>query len=202
MKKRETKKRFVVGGLVGLVLCFLLLAAAKKGGETKMIERSEHEEVATLAAGCFWGVEGILRKIPGVLDTEVGYTGGGAGNATYRQITTGKTGHAEAVRVVFDSERLSYEALLRYFFRLHDPTTLDRQGNDWGTQYRSAIFVHNDEQRAVARRVKEKVNSAGKWDEPVVTNIEDAVTFYPAEEYHQDYLVKNPHGYSCHYLRP
>jgi len=158
--------------------------------------------VATLAAGCFWGVENIFRKIPGVTDTEVGYTGGEINNPTYEDISTGQSGHAEAVRVEFDPERLSYAQLLGYFFRLHDPTTHDRQGFDVGSQYRSAIFVHDEEQRTIARMVIDEVERSGTWDYPIVTSIEDAAVFYPAEEHHQDYLVKHPRGYSCHYLRP
>ena len=159
-------------------------------------------EVATLAGGCFWGVEDLLRQLDGVLDTEVGYTGGTLENPTYQDVRTGSTGHAEAVQVTFDPSRISYEEILRYFFRLHDPTTIDRQGNDRGTQYRSAIFVHDEEQRRTAERVRAEVDASGKWPAPVVTEIVAAGPFYPAEDYHQDYLVKNPGGYTCHYLRP
>jgi peptide methionine sulfoxide reductase msrA/msrB len=158
-------------------------------------------ESATFAAGCFWGVENILRKIPGVIDTEVGYTGGRISSPRYEDITTGKSGHAEAVRIRYDPQVLSYEDLLGYFFRLHDPTTLDRQGNDVGTQYRSSVFVSDDGQRKIARRAIDRLIESGKWNRPIVTRIEDAHVFYRAEEEHQDYLVKNPHGYSCHYLR-
>ena len=161
---------------------------------------SKHEE-AVLAAGCFWGVEEILRQVPGVVDTEVGYTGGETGNPTYKDICTGTTGHAEAIRVVFDPSRVSYADLLDYFFRLHDPTTRDRQGNDVGSQYRSAIFYADDAQRAVAEETIEAVNASGRWPNPVVTEVVPAKPFYSAEEYHQDYLQKNPGGYSCHFLR-
>jgi peptide methionine sulfoxide reductase msrA/msrB len=159
-------------------------------------------EVATLAAGCFWGVEQIVRSIPGVVETEVGYTGGWLENPTYENVATGETGHAEAVRVWFDPQRLTYARLLEFFFRLHDPTTLNRQGHDFGTQYRSAIFVHDEEQRKIAQRIKQSVLDTGKWTQPIVTQIVSAEEFYPAESYHQDYLVKNPKGYTCHYLRP
>jgi peptide methionine sulfoxide reductase msrA/msrB len=158
-------------------------------------------ETAILAGGCFWGMESILRKIPGVLDTEVGYSGGTTQNPSYEDVSTGTTGHAEAVRVVFDPSVLSYEALLGYFFRMHDPTTRNRQENDVGTQYRSAIFFASEEQRKVAEAVKQKVDHSGKWKSPVVTQIAAAGTFYPAEGYHQDYLIKHPDGYSCHVLR-
>jgi peptide methionine sulfoxide reductase msrA/msrB len=157
--------------------------------------------VATLAGGCFWGMEDILRKIPGVLETRVGYTGGTFKSPTYRDVTTGETGHAESVEVVFDPKRISYEELLGYFFRMHDPTTLDRQGHDTGTQYRSAIFYHDEEQRRIAERVKEKVQQSGKWKGKIVTEILPAGAFYTAEDYHQKYLVKHPGGYTCHYLR-
>ncbi len=158
-------------------------------------------EVAILAGGCFWGMEAIIRDIPGVIDTDVGYTGGDVDDPDYAEVRTGRSGHAEAVRITFDPNQLSYEALLDWFFRMHDPTTLDRQGNDIGTQYRSAIFVADEAQRSVAEQVREQVDASGKWSHPVVTEIVDAPRFYTAEEYHQDYLVKNPGGYSCHYLR-
>jgi peptide methionine sulfoxide reductase msrA/msrB len=158
-------------------------------------------DTAVLAGGCFWGMEDIIRKIPGVISTEVGYTGGKAG-VKYEDVHTGATGNAEAVRIVFDPKRLSYEELLEnWYFRMHDPTTLDRQGNDEGSQYRSAIFVTSLEQREVAERVKKRVNQSGKWPRPVVTEITDAGAFTLAEDYHQHYLEKNPGGYTCHYLR-
>jgi peptide methionine sulfoxide reductase msrA/msrB len=160
------------------------------------------QEVAILAGGCFWGMEDILRKIPGVLDTEVGYTGGWLKNPRYEDTHDSKSGHAEAVRVVFDPSKLSYEELLeRWFFRMHDPTTLNRQGNDVGTQYRSAIFFTSEAQRATAEAVKARVDKSGKWKRPIVTEIVAASTWYPAEDYHQDYLVKNPNGYTCHFMR-
>jgi methionine-S-sulfoxide reductase len=157
-------------------------------------------EVATLAGGCFWGMEEILRKIPGVLDTRVGYTGGTVPNPTYRLVTTGITGHAEGLEIGFDPTQLSYEELLLIFFRMHDPTTLNRQHNDIGTQYRSAIFYHSEEQKQIAERVKARVDKSGQWKKPVVTEITKASTFYVAEDYHQKYLIKNPRGYNCHVL--
>jgi peptide methionine sulfoxide reductase msrA/msrB len=158
-------------------------------------------ETAIVAGGCFWGVEDLLRKLNGVISIDVGYTGGDLENPIYEDVHTGRTGHAEAVRIVFDPAKLTYEQLLQYFFRLHDPTTPNRQGNDMGTQYRSAIFYLNDEQRQIAERVREAVDKSGKWKKPVVTQVVPAKTFYRAEDYHQDYLVKNPGGYTCHYLR-
>ena len=159
------------------------------------------EEVATLAGGCFWGMEDLLRKQPGVIRIEVGYTGGHLDNPRYEDTHDSKSGHAEAVRIVFDPTKTSYEALLRFFFRIHDPTTLNRQGNDVGTQYRSAIFFANEGQRKIAERVKAEVDASGKWKRPVTTTLEPAGKWWPAEEYHQDYLVKNPGGYTCHFVR-
>ncbi len=157
-------------------------------------------ELAILAGGCFWGMEEILRKIPGVITTRVGYTGGATPNPTYKMICTGTTGHAEAIEIAFDPAKITYEQILGYFFRMHDPTTLNRQHNDVGTQYRSAIFYVSDEQKKVAEAVKARVNSSGKFKRPIVTEITKASEFYVAEDYHQKYLVKNPGGYNCHYL--
>jgi len=158
-------------------------------------------ETAILAGGCFWGMEEILRGIPGVLETTVGYIGGETEAPSYKQICTGNTGHAEAVRIVFNPERLTYEALLGYFYRMHDPTTLNRQHNDVGTQYRSAIFYTSEEQKRVAAEVKVATGQSGRFKRPIVTEIIPATEFFTAEEYHQKYLVKNPGGYNCHILR-
>ena len=159
-------------------------------------------EVAVLAGGCFWGVEDILRKVPGVLDTDVGYTGGWLENPTYHDTHDSKSGHAEAIRLTIDPSVISYEALLeQWFFKLHDPTTLNRQGNDTGTQYRSAIFPQTPEQKETAERVIAKVQASGKWTRPVSTSVEPAGVWYSAETYHQDYLRKNPGGYTCHFMR-
>lgn len=157
--------------------------------------------VATLAGGCFWGVEELIRKLAGVIETEVGYTGGKVDSPIYEVVKKGQTGHAEAIQIKFDPKKISYEEILNYFFRLHDPTTLNRQGNDIGTQYRSAIFYHDDEQKKIAEKVKDRVDKSGKWKSKVVTEIVPASKFYPAEGYHQDYLQKNPGGYTCHFLR-
>ena len=159
------------------------------------------KEIAYLAGGCFWGMEQIIRKIPGVLDTEVGYTGGRLDSPTYADVKKGKSGHAESVKVVFDRNKLSYEELLGYFFRMHDPTTKDRQGNDVGTQYRSAIFYLTESQHRVADAVIAKVNASRKWSNPIVTEVVKAGDWTDAEDYHQDYLVIQPDGYTCHYLR-
>ena len=159
-------------------------------------------ETAVLAGGCFWGMEDLLRKIPGVLETDVGYAGGETASPNYEQVKTGRTGHAESVRIVFDPSKLSYADLLeKWFFKMHDPTTLNRQGNDIGSQYRSAIFVTSEAQRKTAEEVKARVEKSGKWKGKVVTQIVEAGPFTPAEGYHQDYLVKNPGGYTCHWMR-
>ncbi len=164
-------------------------------------ETDSSYEVATLAGGCFWGVEELIRQLPGVLDTQVGYTGGRTANPVYRQVHGGATGHAESVQLTFDPTKVSFEEILRFFFRLHDPTTLDRQGNDRGNEYRSAIFYHSEEQREIAERVRAEVEASGAWTRSVVTAIVPAGPFYDAEEEHQDYLKKHPGGYTCHFLR-
>ncbi len=159
-------------------------------------------ETAVLAGGCFWGMEEILRQVPGVVETAVGYTGGDTPYVTYEQVKQGNTGHAEAVRIVFDPAKISYEELLEsYFFRMHDPTTRNRQGNDIGTQYRSAIFYFNEMQKRIAETVRDRVDRSGRWSRPLATQIVPAGDFHRAEEYHQNYLVKNPGGYTCHFLR-
>jgi methionine-S-sulfoxide reductase len=152
----------------------------------------EEVEVAILAGGCFWGMEDLLRDLDGVVDTEVGY-------ASDRNDASAKP--AEAVRIVFNPSRISYEDILRFYFRIHDPTTKNRQGNDRGAQYRSAIFVLDDEQREVAERVRAEVDTSGFWPKPLVTEINDAGEFEFAAESHQDYLEKNPGGYTCHFVR-
>jgi peptide methionine sulfoxide reductase msrA/msrB len=157
-------------------------------------------EVAILAGGCFWGMEEIIRKVPGVLDVEAGYTGGHLQNPKYEDTHDSKSGHAESIKVTFDPKKVSFEELLeQWFFRMHDPTTKDRQGNDVGTQYRSAIFYTSDAQKKTALAVKERAQK--KWKNPIVTEITAASKWWPAEDYHQDYLQKKPGGYTCHYMR-
>ena len=136
-----------------------------------------------------------------MIDTEVGYTGGSVANPTYEAVRTGRTGHAESIRIVFDSHRISYAEILGYFFRMHDPTTANRQGNDVGSQYRSAIFYHDEGQRRTAERIKAEVDQSGRWEKPIATEIAPAGPFFAAEAYHQDYLEHNPGGYTCHWLR-
>ncbi len=167
-------------------------APAPIDGETKMSER------AVLAGGCFWGMQDLIRKLPGVLETRVGYTGGDVPNATYRHHGT----HAEAIEIVFDPSKTSFRKLLEFFFQIHDPTTLNRQGNDRGASYRSAIFYTSDEQRAVALDTIQDVDASGIWPGKVVTEVAAASDFWEAEPEHQDYLQRYPQGYTCHYVRP
>ena len=154
-------------------------------------------EKATFGAGCFWGVEETFRKIKGVKDTAVGYTGGALQNPTYKDVCTNETGHAEVVQVTYDPAEVSYDQLLDVFWSAHNPTTLNRQGPDWGTQYRSAIFFHSPEQEAAARASMEKLEKSGRFNRPIVTQIVPAPVFYRAEEYHQRYLEKRGVP-SCH----
>jgi peptide methionine sulfoxide reductase msrA/msrB len=161
----------------------------------------ERSQLAILAGGCYWGMEDLIRDLPGVLDTEVGFCGGHTENPKYEDTHDGSTGHAESIQVRFDPNKLSYEELLDFFFTIHDPTTENRQGNDRGSQYRSAIFYRNDEQREIAEKVKAKWDASGKWKRPIVTEIAKATKFWPAKEGHQDYLEKFPDGYSCHFIR-
>jgi peptide-methionine (S)-S-oxide reductase len=154
-------------------------------------------ETAILAGGCFWGMQQLIRRRPGVISTSVGYSGGDVPNATYRNHGS----HAEAIKIVFDPDRLSYRQLLEFFFQIHDPTTPDRQGNDRGSSYRSAIFYTNEEQRRIAEQTIADVEASGLWPGKVVTEISPASPFWEAEPEHQDYLERFPSGYTCHYVR-
>lgn len=155
-------------------------------------------EKAILAGGCFWGVEELIRKLSGVHSTVVGYTGGDVANATYRNHGT----HAEAIEVLFDPGIISYRSLLEFFFQIHDPTTLNRQGNDKGASYRSAIFYLDEAQKKTATTLVAEMAASNKWPGPIVTAIVPATSFWNAEEEHQNYLQKNPYGYTCHFIRP
>ena len=166
----------------------------------KQNTRETEIDTATFAAGCFWGVEEILKKVAGIIETTAGYTGGNVKNPDYRMVSSGETGHAEAVLIKYDPGVISYEELLDYFWRLHDPTTLNRQGHDIGHQYRSAIFYHNEKQKNAATKSKEAFDKSGVFENKAVTQIVPATTFYPAEEYHQGYFEKNG-GRVCHILR-
>ena len=157
-----------------------------------------HTETALLAGGCFWGMQNLLRRYPGVLSTRVGYSGGDVDNATYRNHGT----HAEAIEIVFDPETISYRQILEFFFQIHDPSTLNRQGNDMGTGYRSAIFYLNEAQQRVAQDTVKDVDASGLWPGKAVTEIAPAGAFWEAEPEHQDYLERIPNGYTCHFVRP
>jgi peptide-methionine (S)-S-oxide reductase len=159
---------------------------------------SSSTERAVLAGGCFWGMQDLLRQQPGVIATRVGYSGGDVDNATYRNHGT----HAEAVEIIFDPQKISYRELLEFFFQIHDPTTKNRQGNDIGTSYRSAIFYTSDEQRRIALETIDDVEASGLWPGRAVTEVEPAGPFWEAEPEHQDYLERYPNGYTCHYIRP
>jgi peptide-methionine (S)-S-oxide reductase len=177
-------------------LLFSLLMAVI-AGTAPAKEDAVKTEKATFAAGCFWGVESTFRQIPGVLDTQVGYTGGHTAGPTYKEVCAGASGHAEAIEITFDPATASYQALVELFWRMHDPTQVNRQGPDVGSQYRSGIFYHSAEQKAVAEASKAALDQSGKYKKPVATQIAPAGSFYRAEEYHQRYFEKNG-GPSCH----
>jgi len=157
----------------------------------------ENIQKAYLAGGCFWGMEDLFRVRPGVIDTEVGYLGGESDHPTYND----HPGHAEGIEITYDANITSYKELLDYFFTLHDPTTVDRQGNDRGSSYRSTLFIQNAQERQIAQEIIGIVNDSGRWPSSVVTTLEPFTKFWAAEEYHQDYLIKNPNGYTCHFER-
>jgi peptide-methionine (S)-S-oxide reductase len=160
------------------------------------------QKKAILAGGCFWGMQDLFRRQQGVTGTRVGYTGGTMDNPRYEDIKTGTTGHAESIEVTYDDTKTNFRALLEFFFQMHDPTTMDRQGNDRGSQYRSAIFYTDDEQRDVAAALIREIDAAGFLPAPIVTEVIPAGPFYEAEGYHQDYLETHPGGYTCHFVRP
>jgi peptide-methionine (S)-S-oxide reductase len=200
----------VVLVLLALTACYVYTAPpashaapASTGGATPTTQNippdvQARAEQADFAAGCFWGSEGTFRKVPGVLSTEVGFEGGSTTNPTYEDVCTDKTGHAETVRVTYDPKQVSYQQLLDIFFEHHDPTTVDRQGPDYGTQYRSVIFYHSPEQQKLAEAEKEKRDKSGDYVGPIVTAILPAKNFYRAEEYHQNYFAKMGENYTCH----
>ena len=173
----------------------------------KLIEANSFQQrgffmvLAYLAGGCFWGVEELIRKLPGVLSTKTGYSGGEQPNPDYDLVKSGTSGYTESVMIEYDPSRITYKQVLKYFFRLHDPTTLNQQGNDIGSQYRSTIFYSSEEEQKIALETIKEIDASGKWDKPVVTTLEKFDVFYLAEDVHQDYLQKNPNGYTCHYLR-
>ncbi|MBU1425254.1 MAG: peptide-methionine (S)-S-oxide reductase MsrA [Gammaproteobacteria bacterium] len=188
--------------MIRLILLILLpLFATSAQAELKGATMTDTNQTAYLSGGCFWGMEDLVREIPGVVDTEVGYTGGDVPDATYEIVSVGRSGHAESLKIVFDPKRLTYRHLLFEFFRMHNPTTRNQQGNDVGSQYRSAVFYLNDEQKQTAEEVIKTVDASGDWKAKVVTEVVPFKEFWRAEEYHQRYLYKNPGGYTCHYVR-
>ncbi|QYY37468.1 peptide-methionine (S)-S-oxide reductase MsrA [Ruficoccus sp. ZRK36] len=192
--------RFAVLTLLAATLsaaCAREQSAPTRQTVSDMTDLPAHAQQAIFAGGCFWCTEAIYARIDGVLKVESGYIGGDVPNPTYQQVCTGTTGHAEAIRVSFDPEKVSYEQLVRLFFAAHDPTTLNRQGADVGTQYRSAIFTLDDAQADTAERVKKEIDASGEFSRPIVTEITPATTFYPAEDYHQDYFERNSSAPYC-----
>ena len=177
------------------------ISLTRKAPHLKTNSMSSNEATLILAGGCFWGVEELLRNEPGILKTEVGYSGGTTENPNYETVRTGTTGHAEAIKLTVDLSKTSYEKIFHFFFSIHDPTTVDQQGNDKGSQYRSAIFYQNEEEKMAALNVIKEVSKAGFWKKPIVTEVVPFKEFYSAEAYHQDYLQKNPGGYTCHFKR-
>ncbi len=187
--------------LITLIITFTLLK-----DQNRMIDQinsqvnSKEFKKATFGGGCFWCTEAVFKQIDGVISTEVGYAGGHTENPTYEQVCTGKTGHAEVCQIVFDPEKITYEELLEIFFKTHDPTTLNRQGADIGTQYRSVIFYHDEEQKNMALNFISKLERSGKYANQIVTQVESLKNYYRAEEYHQNYFEKNPYAAYCVYV--
>ncbi len=176
------------------------IAQSQPRNSKKKDLKMEGIEKATFGSGCFWCSEAIFERVKGVLSVISGYSGGTVENPTYEQVCTGKTGHAESIQITYDPKVVSYPELLEIFWRSHDPTTLNRQGNDVGTQYRSVIFYHTDEQKKLAEEYKKKLNDSGAWDKPIVTEIVPYKNFYKAEAYHQDYFKNNPHQGYCSFV--
>jgi len=181
-----------------LVVSVLMVSGSVAVGQSNKTKgKTMQHEVATLGAGCFWCVEAIYQQLEGVVKVESGYSGGQVAHPTYEEVCTGRTGHAEVIQVTFDPQKISFKELLEVFFRTHDPTTLNRQGADVGTQYRSAIFYHSEEQRKTAEAVKQETDAAKIWDDPIVTEIARFDAFYKAEEYHQNYYNQNANQPYC-----
>jgi len=179
----------------------ILLLMLNTAPEPKLEEvETKDKEEATLGAGCFWCVEAIFQRVKGVLHVESGYSGGSVVNPTYEQVTTGRTGHAEVIRIVFDPKIVSFETILEVFWHTHDPTTLNRQGADVGTQYRSVIFYHSEKQKEIAEESKHRTQQSGLWDDPIVTEISPLINYYKAEDYHQNYFNNNPNAGYCSFV--
>ncbi|MHC5011614.1 MAG: peptide-methionine (S)-S-oxide reductase MsrA [Planctomycetota bacterium] len=204
---RKTPRRLAAPSVVGLVLA-ALIAACSRGVDEPVAPTPDPDESppasttaeATFGAGCFWCVEAVFQEVDGVLAVESGYAGGTVPDPTYEQVCSGTTGHAEVARIRYDPAKVSFLDLLEIFWKTHDPTTLNRQGNDVGTQYRSVVFYHDDAQRALAEEMKAKLDASGAWDAPIVTEISPLPPYYPAEDYHQDYYRNNPNQGYCTYV--
>jgi peptide-methionine (S)-S-oxide reductase len=191
--------------IIFLILSLLVLNKVNSNSQhfyqkAKYVTMIQNIETATLGAGCYWCVEAIFQRIKGITSVESGFSGGHVENPSYREVCTGTTGHAEVCQIKFDPQIISYIELLEIFFKIHDPTTLNRQGNDIGTQYRSIIFYHNEKQRQLAIEIKEKLEKANIWEDPIVTEIVPFVAFYKAEDYHQNYYNKNPQQPYCNFV--
>ncbi len=178
---------------LGLLFSVIFFSAANSN--------AQKYETAILAGGCFWGMQELINQVDGVVKSRVGYIGGKGENPSYELVSTGLTGYAEAIEITFDLQKISYEKILKFFFTIHDPTTLNRQEHDSGTQYRSEIFYLNSAQKKIALDVIDQANKSGVFKKPVVTKVTKAGKFYEAEGYHQNYLKKNPYGYTCHHVR-
>jgi peptide-methionine (S)-S-oxide reductase len=191
--------------MITLISCF---DQPGKKDNTKINDMNENEngaktEMATFGTGCFWCTEAIFQQVEGVIKVTSGYSGGKVSNPTYKEVCSGSTGHAECLNIVYDPAKISFDELLEIFWQVHDPTTLNRQGNDVGTQYRSVVFYHNEEQKSKVEKYKEALNKSGAWPNPVVTTLEPFVKFYPAEDYHQNYYNENKgEGYCQYVIRP
>ncbi len=196
-----TKKRFCINSASLKFIPYAKMIDAGLGKYLYLFAETKKQEIALFSGGCFWGVQELFRKRPGVIYSEVGYTGGDEGKGRYSDVHTGKTGNAEAVRIIFDPKVTNYTDILLYFFNIHDPTTLDRQGNDVGSQYRSEIFYLNASQKEISKNVITRVEKSKNWGKPVVTKLSQAKKFMHGEENHQDYLQKHPGGYTCHFPR-
>lgn len=197
--------------LNGLSLILMAIPGCKSGAQPtqKVMDMSEKEitsvktDTATFGAGCFWCVEAVFQELDGVMSVSSGYMGGAVKNPTYKEVCTGQTGHAEVARIIYDPAKISFADLLEVFWKTHDPTTLNRQGADVGTQYRSVIFYHSEEQKTEAESYKKKLDESGAWDKPLVTEISPAEIFYEAEEYHQNYYTQNGEASYCQFvIRP
>lgn len=198
------KNQFLI--IVFLVFSLLIINAASAqstGNKQTMKGNMKNLEKATFGMGCFWCSEAVFERVNGVETVVSGYAGGKTSNPTYEEVCSGSTGFAESIQITYDPAVITYDELLEIFWKTHDPTTLNRQGNDIGTQYRSVIFYHNEEQKKLAEEYKEKLDKSGAWDKPIVTEIVPFTNFYSAEDYHQDYYANNPHqGYCAYVIAP